>query len=127
MYGHPQPWYGPYVGQVATVGPSATGYFDPTTGPNWPGARALVRSTIQSVLSSDAIFDQVLRQIVQYLVQQGFVSKGDLARVLRPAFVTRLRTWVRQALYFADFDTIIDVATRQLVHYAQAHRLTPFD
>jgi hypothetical protein len=99
---------------------------DPTKHSSWPGARALVRSTIQSVLGVDAIFYQIYMQIVQHLLRQGFIDSKTAGDVSRPAYIAKVRAWVRQSLYYADIDTIIDVGTRQLARYARAHGAGPF-
>jgi len=100
--------------------------YDIARDPNWPGARALVRSTIQSVLGVDAIFDQIFRQIVQHLLRQGFLDSKSAGAVSRPDYVAKVRAWVRQSLYYADVDAIIDVAARQLIRYARSHGKGPF-
>lgn len=114
------------VRPIPTRVPAAQPGYDPTVDPNWRGARALVRSTIQSVLGVDAIFDQIYRQIVQHLVRQGFLDRGTAAAASRPDYIAKVRAWVRRALYYADVDTIIDLVSRQLVQYARAHGDGPF-
>lgn len=107
---------------LAAAQPAYTSY-DPTSDPNWAGARALVRSTVQSVLSNDAVFDQVARQVLGYLRQQGFV--GAASR-FQPGALPKLRAWIRQAAYYMDLDALIDVAARQLVHAARSIGKSPF-
>jgi hypothetical protein len=126
-YAHP--WYGPYVGQQPVAQLTRVEVLpapDLTANPHWPGARALVRSTIQSVLGVDAIFDQIFRQIVQHLVHQGFIDQRTAGHVNRSDYVAKVRAWVRQALYYADIDAIIDLATRQLIQYARLQGKGPF-
>jgi len=97
--------------------------------PNWAGARALVRSTIQSVLSVDSIFDQIVRQVVQHLQRQGFIDARLAARVTRPDMLAKQRAFFRQMLYYVNVDALIDLATRQLVQVVRSGALgaSPFD
>jgi len=127
--------YGPWgytVGQAHPAPPppgTAYGYtsYDPTTDPNWAGARALVLSTVQSVLGVDDLFDQIAKQVIQHLRRQGFIDSRLAERVVRRDFLERLRAWVRQALYYMDVNALIDLATRQLVHAARTIQKSPFD
>jgi hypothetical protein len=119
------PWgYG--VGQVPPiqVGPAEiVREYDPTRDPNWAGARALVRSTIQSVLGVDSIFDQIVKQVVEHLRQQGFIDGSLAARITRSDMLAKQRAFFRQLLYYMDVDTLIDLGTRQLVRATHSGKL----
>lgn len=106
----------------------ATAYtsYDPTRDPNWVGARALVLSTVQSVLGDDSTFDRIARQVIQHLRRQGFIDARLAAQVSRPDFLTKTRAWVRQMLYYMDVNDLIDLVTKQLVRAARSVGKSPF-
>jgi hypothetical protein len=102
---------GDYVGQSDDV----------TSASNWSDIRGLIRSSINAVIDSDDLVDQIARLVMQHLAQQGVVDPAYVNRFLQTDW-QRSKPYLRGAWHASvNMDPMIDAVARSLSMYMSRH------